>query len=113
MDLPTVAGVNFPSSPDFGCMVALQDRILSVGTNKMISLIWSTGTVETVAEWAVSVMETCTYLTDFNGTGPAVVFSSGTYLSLNSLAWNSVSSPPRSFQIAALDNKILMVGEAR
>ena len=51
MDLPSDAGVDFPSSPDSGCPVALPDRILSVGTNKMISLSWSSGAVQTVAEW--------------------------------------------------------------
>ena len=42
-----------------------------------------------------------------------MVFSSGSFLSLNSLSWGAVSSPPRSFQVAALDGRILLVGEAR
>ena len=71
MELPTSGGVGFPSSPDYGCLVVDravgQGRVLSVGQNGVVALDWTTGTLQTIAEWQQPGLGSCSFLRDQNG----------------------------------------------
>ena len=62
MDLPTVPGVGFPFSPDVGCLVVVEDMVLSVGPREMVTLHLITGELETVTEWQEPMAESCQYI---------------------------------------------------